>query len=259
MVFSFESPIKLLDKSFYYNDYDYLLYHLLDTPEYNDFAIKSKTMNRFSILDNSAYELGPDYDIPKFVEAIKKYQPTYYILPDVIGDLVETRIRTLKFIEDYGLIIGTSKPMGVIQGDCLIDFKKSHKMYIDLGVDYIAVPHACPVFQTWGTGDRYRAQGEGRLALLEYLENSHVITDVKYHILGLMLPQEVKELSKKKYITSLDTSNPILNGLLNVKYDNGTLKSKPSTKMHDVMGIDIDIKQEECIIHNIKQIKELHE
>ena len=265
---SFESPIKMLDKSFYYNDYDYLLYHLLDIPEYMDFAIKSKMFDRMSILDNSAYELGENYDIEKFVEMIKEVLPTYYILPDVIGSIEKTVKNTKDFITKYGIKIGKSLPMGVIQGSTIEEFIDMHNMYIDLGVRYIAIPHAPKIFMKWGKEKQpeysnAKCQGLGRLILLDELEKKVIDGSCKYHILGVTLPQEINGFKRKPYINTIDTSNPILNGMLGITYKQGNIKNsytltkKPAQKMQSMMYDDITLDQERCILKNINNFKEM--
>jgi hypothetical protein len=214
-------------------------------------------------MDNSAYELGEDYDIEKFAYSVSTYNPSYYILPDVIGDIKKTIEKIDHFVihtlEKYDI---RSKPMGVIQGNTIDEFIESHKYYEDLGVDYIAIPHAIPMLRdlvgyNGSNMSSEEAQGRGRLKLIEILENKGIIkNNINYHILGVLLPQETIPLKTKTYIKSIDTSNPVLNGMLGIRYQNGTLDSKPTEKMHDLMENKINIHQESIILHNIKEFKE---
>ena len=56
---SHEVPLFLLEKSLYFNDYDYCLPHLLDENEtYRNFFIEAKKNGRYIIMDNSLHELG---------------------------------------------------------------------------------------------------------------------------------------------------------------------------------------------------------
>ena len=72
MLVSHEVPLKALEKSLEFNDYDYALVHLFKAhEEYYDFYKKSLSNNRTVYLDNSAYELKELYNVQN--EMIDKF------------------------------------------------------------------------------------------------------------------------------------------------------------------------------------------
>ena len=61
----------------------------------------------------------------------------------------------------------------------------------------------------------------------ELLAQDLIETDMKHHLLGCQLPQEFKFYKDMSWITSCDTSSPIVHGLLLKKYhENGLDKKK---------------------------------
>ena len=59
---SHEVPPVLLDLSKHFNDYDYMLPHLMDENEaYRDYFINAKKKERYIVMDNSLHELGHAY------------------------------------------------------------------------------------------------------------------------------------------------------------------------------------------------------
>ena len=88
---SHESPISLLEHSIAYNDYDYCLVHLMDKyPDYANFFKRSIMNNREVLLDNSIFELGTAFEPKEYAKKVEWLNPTYYILPDVLENSIET-------------------------------------------------------------------------------------------------------------------------------------------------------------------------
>ena len=53
--------------------------------------------------------------------------------------------------------------------------------------------------------------------------------------MGCQVPQEFKNYKNISEIVSLDTSNPIVHGIYNVRYSKDGLRTKISTKLADLM------------------------
>ena len=86
-----ELPIELLCYNNEYNEYDFVLFHLMEHSVYKNYFIYQRILHpdRLMILDNSAYEYfikGEQLDIQKFIEVINVLKPDYYILPDKLMD-----------------------------------------------------------------------------------------------------------------------------------------------------------------------------
>ena len=257
MKVSHESPLVLLDESRNYNDYDYALVHLFDEiPEYYQFFVDSIKMGREVILDNSIFELGEAYNSDGFVEWIKKLQPTYYIIPDRLNDY-ETTIKNLKsFVNKYPELPG--KRIGVAQGKTYEEVCACYKE-VDKCCDKIAISFAYDLYLDLAQDEGlniWQRWCKGRQMLLKMMLEDNIINQHKpHHLLGIALPQELKEYADYKWIESVDTSNPVVHGLYNIKYVNGELNEKKSTKLVDLIHTEVSSEQLECIRHNVKQFK----
>ena len=61
-----------------------------------------------------------------------------------------------------------------------------------------------------------------------------------------------------KFIETLDTSNPVINGMHNIKYDNLGVKDKLDVRMVDVFNIkNIKPAGKKLIKHNIEKFKNI--
>lgn len=258
MKVSHESPLVLLEESRNYNDYDYALVHLFDEiPEYYNFFIESLKQDREVILDNSIFELGKAYDADKFVEWILKLKPTYYIIPDVLNNSEGTINNLKSFVEKYPSLPG--KRIGVVQGRTYEDICCCYKE-VDKYCDKIAISFDYDYYldivpETYG--NKFQRWCRGRQLLLEKLLKDNIInTNKPHHLLGIALPQELNQYDCYSWIESVDTSNPIVHGLYKIKYNNGVLKDKVSTKLVDLINSKVDEEQKQVINHNLKQFKQ---
>lgn len=258
MKVSHESPLVLLEESRKYNDYDYALVHLFDEiPEYYQFFKDSLKMGREVILDNSIFELGEAYNPDKFAEYIKDLQPTYYIIPDKLNCCKGTITNLHYFIENYGDLSG--KKIGVVQGRTYEDICCCYKE-VDKYCDKIAISFDYDYYldivpETYG--NKFQRWCRGRQLLLEKLLKDNIInTNKPHHLLGIALPQELNQYDNYNWIESVDTSNPIVHGLYKIKYNNGVLKDKVSTKLVDLINSKVDEEQKQVINHNLKQFKQ---
>ena len=131
---SHESPIALLEKSLEYNDYQYCLVHLMEEqPEYAEwFLEKYKAMRPDGeiLLDNSIFELGHSFDPQKYIDWIRKINPNYYIVPDVLEDAEGTMESWEKFTSDY---IGRPESLriGAVQGKTWSEISECYKFMSD--------------------------------------------------------------------------------------------------------------------------------
>ena len=88
---SHEVPLFLLEKSLYFNDYDYCLPHLLDENEtYRNFFIEAKKSGRYIIMDNSLHELGKAYKTERLIHWIEELKPNEFVVPDVWENFEES-------------------------------------------------------------------------------------------------------------------------------------------------------------------------
>lgn len=259
MKISHESPLCLLDQSRTYNDYDYALVHLFETePTYYEFFVESLKQGRTVLLDNSIFELGTAFDSDRYAHWIKELKPTEYIIPDVLENALGTMDNALDWKEKYldeMTAIG-SKSIGVVQGKSYEDLVQCYD-YLDrvIGVDKIAISfdysyylEVCPHPNKW------MGYVLGRVQTLTRLLKDGVINKEKpHHLLGCALPIEFMFYQDGfEWLDSLDTSNPIVHGLLGIGYNPGGLSSKKSIKLIELLNAPYpDPSRLHTINHNI--------
>lgn len=238
---SHESPLELLEFSRTYNDYDYALVHLFDKyPQYLKFFKDSLSQGRSVYLDNSYFELGHPYDESKYVKYINELgsiNPTnfYYVLPDS-----ESKIEILDFISSHSL---PGNRIGVAHGDTPGAMIESIRFLRDF-CDVVALPYI--------NGDLDRTD-----LILNYLEPAHALDGIKLHLLGCRYPQEFRAYVGRNWFFSLDTSNPVLHGILRIRYGDVGLDTKNKTLMADVMEAHITEAMLDDVKYNVKKFKEL--
>mgnify|MGYP003674149909 FL=1 len=260
MLVSHESPICFLERSRAYNDYDYALVHLFETsPEYYSFFKVSKTLGREVLLDNSIFELGKAFDPKKFAKYVEELEPTYYVVPDVLEDCRQTVSSFHKFRMDYAGLPGLK--IGVVQGKTYQELAECYKYMAD-NADYIAISFDYSWYQTisynnpmWTLGE----QSKGRRRFINMLQEDGIWDYSKpHHLLGCSLASEFAHYKSDKSIRSLDTSNPVVAGILNKRYykDIG-LREKPSVLLADLINTELNKEQEKDILYNVGEFKNL--
>lgn len=261
MKVSHESPLELLEASRSYNDYDYALVHLFETnKEYLDFFMKSKEMGREILLDNSIFELGKSFEMSRFAYWVNYLKPTFYIIPDVLDDADGTIANIEKWMKEYAPTIDSScKIMCVVQGKCYEDMVRCYKV-AEKYADKIAISFNSEYFRTdWRaemTNEKLVAWMLGRMNLIYRLDREGVLNHNKmHHLLGCALPQEVQFYHNMPYITTVDTSNPVVHGMYSIPYKDWGLNHKKSTKLVDLLNHHITKEEREIIDFNIKQFK----
>lgn len=274
MKMSFESPLCLLEKSFEYNDYEFILYHLIDKyKEYKEYVEKSKKLNRFMIMDNSAYELGENYNLDHFAKHVFDYKPDYFILPDVFNDYPKTIFKINEFFKNNPEIRNHSKSIGVVQGRTMKEMMDCYENYGSNGyISGIAFNFKSELYldaMDLNIGEQFPKNMKysiGRkLVIDEILKKSGFKYKEKHHhLLGIILPQDVMFYKNYNIFKTIDTSNPVLHGMLGIEYElyfeeeyaYYGLTDKNKTKMDSLMENTIDEENILKINYNIEKFKE---
>ena len=262
MLVSHESPLSMLEDSRIYNDYCYCLVHLLDQhPEYLNFFKQSLTMGREVLLDNSIFELGVSFDPSAYAKHIEALKPTYYVLPDVLEDAAGTQQSAFKFMHNYPDLDGLK--IGVVQGKTYQELVDCYK-WMDQRVDYIAISFDYSYYQTTGISTsmdpklaKLEKQMTGRQKLVDQLYNDRIWNINKpHHLLGCSLAAEFKHYKNTPSVRSVDTSNPVVAGLLGDRYlkDIG-LKKKDSIMLADLIDSDVTTQMRQDIFDNTEEFK----
>tara|TARA_R110002124_G_scaffold71770_1_gene192012 strand:+ start:5901 stop:6689 length:789 start_codon:yes stop_codon:yes gene_type:complete len=258
MLVSHESPISILDKSRMYNDYDYALVHLFEThPDYYNFFKDSVTVGREVLLDNSIFELGESFDSDKFAKYANELKPTYYIVPDVLEDGYKTIQGFDNFINKYPDLPGLK--IGVVQGktwDELVDCYK----YMSDNADYIAISFDYSYYIVTGVGKtKLERYSTGRYKFINDLQREGIWNKHKpHHLLGCSLAKEFNLYVNDRSIRSVDTSNPVVAGIKELRYNgNLGLNDKPSIKLADLIDHEVTDTQMENIEYNVKNFRKI--
>ncbi len=264
MLVSHESPISMLKQSREYNDYDYALVHLFEThPEYYNFFKKSLDKGREVLLDNSIFELKEAFDPYKYAKYIVDLKPTYFIVPDVLENAEATISSYQRFKAAYSDLPGLW--IGAVQGKTYQDIVECYKFMSD-NADYIAMSFDFSWYQQIAytkTSDAKLSKLErmcyGRQKLIQMLIDDGVWNHNKpHHLLGNSLPQEMKCYKYIPSIRSVDTSNPVVAGIMGHRYITGYgLNHKPSTLLADLIEHEVTKEQEANILYNVSEYKKL--
>lgn len=249
-----EAPVSIFEDVQAVTDGDYCLVHLLSKNSlYRDKFKEAIEKGREVILDNSVFELGTHFDMDEFAYWVKEMKPTYYILPDVLNDGEATIQRAKEFLQAHPDLPG--KIVGVVQGKNYEECVDCYK-FMNTIADKIAISMDYTFMQ-----DESGLQGfvKGRQMLLTRMRDEGIINrDKPHHLLGVMLPQEMKYYREGfEWIDSVDTSNPVLHGMLGMRYGRDGLKFKASTKMHTVINASISSTQLDNIMYNIKKFRRM--
>ncbi|MFA5582742.1 MAG: hypothetical protein WDA09_00895 [Bacteriovoracaceae bacterium] len=252
---SHEVPALLMEESRVFNDFDYALVHLFETrPAYYDFFVESLSRGRAVVLDNSVFELGTPFDPDRYLYWIEKLRPTYAIIPDKFGDADFTIEEVEKWVPKLKTL--GVKSMGAIQGSTMDELVRCYDAIADQ-VDRIAISFAQPAYaKAFPLLSTDQARIYGRHLLINTLEHYGTIRKSKpHHLLGLSLPQEMKlyRQSGFSFITSVDSSSPIVHGLHSIEYTNDGLEEKLKIKLADLFDCPMSLINDsmDCILHNI--------
>ena len=250
---SHEIPYQLFHYHDLINDYPYVLGHLLlhatKYNRYKNFYREKLKTSKFSILDNSAFELGTSINSIQYLELIKEYRPTHFVLPDTLHDMEATIKSSIEFLVDFDKLGLESTPIGVLQGNTFEELFRCFDTYVGENVRYIAIPFDCIKDSDW--------HNIRHIFFKEFVRKYENKTPrVFIHFLGIQNPSELllydKHLLSK--ISSIDTSSPILNGIQGIKFGEfGSNQPKPKMKLADNLDIEVTYEQHEQIVHNINK------
>ena len=255
-----EAPIDIFEEVQRYTDYDYALVHLLEqNGRYRDSFERAIKKGREVILDNSIFELEEAFDAERFDLWVKRLKPTWYIVPDALEDAYKT-IDQMEDWNNKGYGYKGSGKIGVVQGktyDEIVDCynymnKEANVEMIAISFDYSYYTRSCP------HPNKYVSWMLGRVKLLGDLLRDGVINKEKpHHLLGCGLPQEFSFYKHSDYnwIYSLDTSNPVVHGIKGIEYGSDGLWSKESQKLHELIEEELELEQEQKIIHNLERFR----
>lgn len=197
-----------------------MLAQFLRHKEYKLFYSQCCKKGNTVILDNGAYE---DASItgPKYITLIQALKPTYYVLPDEIGDFQMSGMMSMDFIQLTKNMPIPGKKMWVVQAKDgnLDDFVKSYLM-AKTWAQGICFPRAPMDYGLPGVkyGDPLR-----RYKFIQYLQEKGLWSENHYHHMLGMLGGNLLELPylSSAGINSIDSSAPVWRGLMGFQLEDG--------------------------------------
>ena len=234
MKISHEVPICLLDDSLDFNDYQYLLPHLLDQDEdYKKFFYEAKKEGVYIIMDNSLHELGHAYDRSRLIHWINELKPNEFIVPDVWQDTNASVVNAREWI-NVELPKEVTK-VAVVQATNYTDAAVCYQIYKDLGYKKIAFSYGDEYYLNHSQHpNKNLAKALGRIEVVSRMYDMGLIKSTdRVHLLGCQVPQEFSWYKGMNFIETIDTSNPIMATLDGIQYGHNGLREKPKSNMND--------------------------
>ena len=261
MKVSHELPLGLMQYGYEWNDYDYMLPHLIDKYlQYRIYFQKSSLDNRFIIMDNGLFE-GVVHTKEDLIEKINTFIPNIFIVPDEWNDSATTLRNAKEWINEHKPNLPEEvELMAVCQGKTMLELTTTYQTLVDLGYTHIAFNHSSIAYQEHysiiGSHSPLFASMYGRMEFIRSLVETDTIRKSNYHhLLGCSLPQEFMCYNDWDFIKSCDTSNPILVGAEGKRYQDGGIDWKPKEKLEYYFEMDLEDKMED-IKFNVQKFKE---
>ena len=245
-----EAPLQIINEIQTLTDGDYCIPAFMDKyPVYKQFFIDAKSKNRFIIMDNSLFE-GYTHTIKDLVEKINLIKPNIFIIPDEWNNKTITyRNAKYWFNTIKPILPKETNLMVVLQGEMLYEVKELYRLCEDLGCTHFAFNHSSILYQNMALGkDKLSNQSEGRANLIYEMRECGFIKDNHYiHLLGASNLMEFNSYKTDYYnfINSIDTSSPIINGALGIRYNWETMCKKPINKIEEFMESDLTDKMDD--------------
>jgi hypothetical protein len=256
---SHEVPFCLLEQSRDFNDFDYLLPHLMDeNEEYRNFFYESKKMGRYIVMDNSLHELGEAYNTERLLHWVNEIKPNEFIIPDVWEDK-DASVRNARQWATIELPKEVTK-VAVVQAKSMHEAILCTQAYKDFGYKKIAYSYGASYYnEVCPHPNKDLGKAIGRFIVLSSLYEQKILTKFdRVHLLGTASPVEFGMYKNIECIESIDTSNPIMAGIERRVYDRMGLESKPKANMNDYQSERIGPTQLDSIYYNIKMFREIN-
>lgn len=254
-----EVPKCLLSSSYYFNDYEFILPHLLDQDEeYLEYFKEAKSKGRYIIMDNSLHELGKAYDHKRLLYWINELKPDEFIVPDVWEDKTQTLVNA-KYWSQFNYPLNTML-VAVIQAKNYSEAVECYTTLKDLGYNKIAFSYGANWYMDeFPHPNKHIAKALGRVTVITRLYKEGIISKYdRIHLLGCELPQEFNWYKDMPFIESIDTSNPIMAALSNLKYAEYGLLEKPIANMNTHFDIDFLDINFGWVLNNVNMFRKIN-
>lgn len=249
-----EAPLSIFHMVQEHSDGDYALVHLLSIPSYRRAFEDALAQGREVILDNSLFELGKAFDGKRFAEEVLALKPTYYIVPDVWKNSIETVKSFDEFLEAFPDLPDEGR-VGVAQGETIDEVAYSYRAMVDR-CDMIAFNFDFSNLAADVQAPKRVQMSIGRMRVIQELDKRGVLRpDKKHHLLGCGVPSEIQWMNSNSYITSIDTCHPVMTGMMGFEYSPLGFNEKCQFKMCDHILDDLDVNQRLLVMRNLITIE----
>ena len=258
MQIAHECPLVLMEDSRDWTDYDYALAHLFKSnKQYYQYFVDSLKLGRTVIMDNGVFETGTPMPLKELAHWVDKLQPTEYIISDVLENNVQTIENCEKWCSLYKDRFSSSISIGVAQGQNYNDFIWCYNQLVGL-VDKIAISFDYKWYRELAPHpNQYVSWMLGRVLLVNRMIQDGVLaTSIPHHFLGVSLPIEGKFYNQYQWLESLDTSSPVVHGILGITYEkNFGLYHKESQHLDKIIDCVLTEEQMNRISYNVHEFR----
>lgn len=262
MLISHEVPLELLETSLTFNDFDYLLPHYyVKYPKYKEFFIKAREKGRNIYMDNGLFE-GGVFPENELLDIINEVKPNQFIVPDAWNNSYITLNNAQHWINIKNKLPKETELMIVLQGKSYSELSELVWSSIKLGYKSFGFNHSSIAYaDIFPNKDPLISRTMGRVVTINRLMEEDVFDKLKkckIHLLGCNLFIEPL-YHNKQYITSIDTSNPIIMGLKGKEYDGNLILKpyKPEEKIEIFMEREILKNELDIIFKNISKFRQI--
>ena len=259
MKISHEVPRCLLAVSPEFNDYDYCLPHLMDEDkEYKQYFLNAKAKGRYIVMDNSLHELGEAYNHKRLLHWVNELEPDEFIVPDVWENKTQTLVNAKHWLQfDYP---EKTTLVAVVQAKSYGEAYECYHLLKELGYKKIAFSYGASYYnEVSHHPNKDLGKALGRIIVVSMLYKAGVISQTdRVHLLGCAVPQEFGWYKDMPFIESIDTSNPVMAALENIRYNEQGLFQKPKANMNDYFNISYKDISYENIVYNVRKFREIN-
>jgi hypothetical protein len=249
-----ELPLGLMQYGNEWTDGDYCLPHLIDKyDQYRSYFERARLFKRFIICDNGLFE-GITHTTEDLLDKINLIRPNIFIVPDAWNDATTTLVNAKSWMLNYKQHLPEGiELMAVLQGNTIGELLSTYQTLVDMGYKHIAFNHSSIAYQTaFPDYEPLKAQMYGRIELVRQLILTDTVRkDIYHHLLGASDWKEFQAYTEFEWIKSIDTSSPIINGALGVKFSHDGSYIKPKEKLESIMETDLTDKID-IIKHNVE-------
>lgn len=257
MQVSHEVPLSVLSKSEEFNDYDYCLLHLTyENKTYKEYYQNAVKKGRKVLLDNSLFELGDALTLEEVAQGVRELQPTWVVVPDCLDNKNTTISRFKEWVEQYSDLDVLT--IGVVQGKTVDELIECYS-FMSQYADKIAIPFDSAAFQEYeiNSSNKLEKWCVGRQKFIQQLVAEKKWNYYKpHHLLGCSLAVEFSNpLYTDLNIETIDTSNPVVAAIHQLRYNVDGLKVKPSVKLCDLIDYKLTEYEEQLMLYNIQMFR----